>query len=254
MVQNTLDGRCRGGHSTVERAFYSMDSPGTVSLNAALNQLKTNWKKLQDVDRGRAIGKLHADGFSWRTLARELDCSESYLRQLDRAAQAPVADQLLARQGKISTRQLVRRARDAEKLRAAQEQQVLEEKRSKAAAQAAVEICNWFEECQLWPAHGENIIDEARRIFAANDANGALPKYTAPRDTPLDQIIERTRPKPPKADPEPFEVGSVGWYAEWLARWAFFAYPDAEVRDRALGLAYNAQVRGKPLGNVRKKK
>lgn len=231
-----------------------MDSPGTASSIAAVKQLKTNWKRLQDVDRGRAIGRIHADGFSWRALAREIGCSESYLRRLDRAAHAPVADQLLARQGKCSTRGLVRRARDAQKLRAAREQQVLEERRNKAAAQAAVEICNWLEECQLWPAHGENIIDEARRIFAANDANGTLPKYTAPGDTPLDQIIERTRPKPSKADPEPLEVGSVGWYAEWLARWAFFAYPDAEVRDRALGLAYNAQVRGEPLGKVRKKK
>lgn len=46
---------------------------------------------------------------SFRQLAKAVNCSDSYIRHLDMAAQAPPLGQALARQGKISTRELAKR-------------------------------------------------------------------------------------------------------------------------------------------------
>lgn len=59
----------------------------------------------------------------------------------------------LARQERISARELVRRARAAAKLRAAQDREAMDRKRTKAAEKAAKKITSWLEEeHNLWPA------------------------------------------------------------------------------------------------------
>lgn len=124
----------------------------------------------------------------------------------------------------------------------------MDRKRTKAAEKAAKKITSWLEEeHNLWPAHGENIVDEVRRIVAENEADGTLGKIRpAPEGTPLAVIIERTTPKP-QPGRQPLEVDSVGYYAEWLARWVFYAFPDPVVRDRALGIALDYEIRGIPV-------
>jgi hypothetical protein len=39
------------------------------------------------------------------------------------------------------------------------------------------------------------------------------------------------------------DTGSVAWYADWLARWAFFAMPDSPVRLKALTAALDKQIK-----------
>jgi hypothetical protein len=225
-------------------------SPNT-EIDPAIGRLQARWGQLNDMRRATAVHQLHEAGNSWRSLAEALGCSESLLRRLDRLAQAPASLLSLVEHDKISTREALRRVESEKKARAAEDQRALEQKRNKAAENAAAQIRHWLEEHTMWPVHRENILDETRRILATNEANGTLPKFTAPEGMPLVRIIECTRPNPPKADPEPIEVGSVAWYAEWLARWTFFAFPDAFVRDRALRIALNAQIRGEPLGKTR---
>jgi transposase-like protein len=220
---------------------------------SVLDDLKARWGDLKDVPRARAVHKIHEQGKSLRSLAKELNCSPSLLGRLDRLAQAPGNLLSLIEDGKISTREALRQAESEKKARAAEVQRALDQERNQAAENAAAVIRNWLEEQNLWPAHRENVLAETRMIVASNEANGTLPKITVPEGTPLAPIIERTRPLPAKADPEPTEVGSVAWYAVWLARWTFFAYPDAYVRDRAIGLALNAETRGDPLPKIRKK-
>src|SRR5215469_12696062 len=88
---------------------------------ATLAELRDQWHQLRDIDRALAVHKLHKAGTSLRALAKALGRSESLLRNLNLAAQAPVADRILARQGKISTRKLVRRAKQAQALCASTE-------------------------------------------------------------------------------------------------------------------------------------
>lgn len=77
---------------------------------ATIADLKDKWEQLKDVDRARAVHMIHKSGTSLRKLAKDLNCSPTLLRNLNLAAQATVLDLLLARKGKISTRELVRRA------------------------------------------------------------------------------------------------------------------------------------------------
>ncbi len=104
-------------------------------------------------------------------------------------------------------------------------------------------ICKWIETEGISGVYGENIVDETRRILAETEANGTLPKITAPRGVPIAEIIQRTRPKPSPPGVEPLEEGSVPWYADWLARWTFFAFPDSSVRHSALDRALDIQIR-----------
>lgn len=222
---------------TVDSAKISTPKTDAAGLSSKGKDLKAKWADLKDVDRASAVHDLHGQGVSFRKLAQQLPCSATQLRNLDKAARASPEDIALARKGEISTRKLVKRSIAAEKLRAAQQQEALAQKKMKAARKAAKMIWDWLEERQLFVTQSEVVIDEARRILAVGTANGNLPKVTAPKGMPLAEIIECTRPKPAKSDPEPLEVDSIGWYAEWLARWVFFGFPDAEIRDRALNIA-----------------
>jgi transposase-like protein len=89
-------------------------------LTAAVNQLKNDWDPLRDLDRARAVAKIKQSGISIRQIAKRLDRGESGLRHLLLALQAPAADLVAARQGKLSTNDLVRRAKAASACRSAQ--------------------------------------------------------------------------------------------------------------------------------------
>jgi hypothetical protein len=66
---------------------------------------------------------------------------------------------------------------------------------------------------------------------------------------PVAEIIERMRPAPIGAD-----ALEVAWYADWLARWTHFAFHDPVVRDRALSIALDRQIRGIPAPGKRGRK
>jgi len=212
-----------------------------VTDTASAADLQARWPTFKnDLDRALAIHVFHDAGTSLRELAKTLKCSPSLLRNLNQAAQATPEDQALARQGKISTRELVRRAKAAKARRAAKDREALDQKRMKEAQKGCKEICAWLEEEKLWPAHGENIVDEARRLLAAAEEDGKLPPHKAPPDKSLAEIIQRFRPPAFIND----EVGSVGWYADWLVRWAYFSMPDSSIRHKALNLALDKQIKG----------
>jgi len=94
--------------------------------------------------------------------------------------------------------------------------------------------------------HGEAIVEEARRILAMAEQCGKLPPHKAPPDTPVAEIIERMRP-PASINGD---AGSVSWYADWLARWAFFFMPDSTVRLKAIDLALDKQVKNEVIKPV----
>jgi hypothetical protein len=224
-----------------------MKVPPSADAAAALAELKNNWTGLKhDLDQAQAI--MLVKGISLREIAGELKCSESRLRNLLVAAEAPPVDLLRARKGLISTRELVRRSRAAKANRAAEDKGKSELERTKRVQKGCEVICNWLKEENQSGAHGEAIVEEARRILAEAERDGKLPKAPSPReDMPLEEIIRRCRP------PEfvNADVGYVGWYADWLARWAFFAFPSSVIRHQTLNLAWDVQVKWMPDRSAR---
>ena len=83
----------------------------TTSFSVA--DLQSQWHKLPDLDRARAVYEIKQSGVSTRQIALQLHLSESLLRHLLSALLAPREDRFLASQGKISTNELVRRHKAA---------------------------------------------------------------------------------------------------------------------------------------------
>jgi hypothetical protein len=165
--------------------------------------------------------------------------SEALLRHLLQALQAPPDDQLLARDGKISTQELVRRAKSAMAGHAAKLREIEERKRARASAAGCKAICKWLAAEGLSGAFGEQIIGEARRDLAEAEQSKRLPRDAAPAKMPVSQIIQHCRPAEQKSD----EISFVARFAQWLARWAFYSMPDSRVRFKAIELALENQCR-----------
>jgi hypothetical protein len=210
-----------------------------IENTAAIEELTSGWDQLKPVDQALEVHRMHEEGTSFRSLAKHLNCSESLLRQLNLAAQAPTSDLVLARQGKISIRELVRRYEVARKQRQEEERQARDRDRAKQAEKAAAVIRAWLRKEELGTAAGEAIVDETRRAFFIAAQEDDLPKFAPPPPgTPIQEIIEWMRPKPdPESEP-------VTWYARWLARWTFYVFPDEWVRDKALDTALDGEIRG----------
>src|ERR1035437_10183374 len=84
-----------------------------TDISPAVAKLQSGWHPPPDLDRARAVHAIKQSGVSTRQIALQLHVSESLLRHLLQALQAPIEDRYLAHQGKISTNELVRRARAA---------------------------------------------------------------------------------------------------------------------------------------------
>jgi len=218
-----------------------METPDQTGNTAAITDLRDRWDQLKDVDRAAAVHKIYRDGTSLRSLAKVLNRSESLLRHLNRAAQASLPDRILARNRKISTRELARRGEAAIAFQADTNRQALERERKKASEEICTAICEWLTKEGIPESHGEAIIEEARRLLASAEASRQLPAVAPPGEgTPLPQIIEPLRPKR-AAD---HTILDVSWYAEWLVRWVYFVLPDSMSRHQALGGALDKQIRG----------
>jgi hypothetical protein len=203
----------------------------------SISDLQAKWSKLPNLDRALAVHAIHKAGTSFRELAKALDCSESLLRHLDQAAQAPRVDLLLARKGTVSIRELVRRSKAASLKRSASQRGELEAKRAKEAATGCRLICKWLEEEGLKKGYGEAIILEARRMLAEADHKVKFPKHPAPPGIKPAEIIRLAAPSQALRD----TLDLTTLYAAWLARWACYAFPDVWVRDQALHLALGEQ-------------
>jgi transposase-like protein len=210
-----------------------------ANTHSAVADLHKNWATLNILDRARAVDAIHQTGTSLRQLAKSLGCAESLLRHLLQALQASPQDQELARYGKLSINELVRRSKAVQARQAAKDREELEIKRTQVAQRVCEDICNWLEENGINGIYGEQIVDEARRLLVMAEQDGKLPPYKTPPNTPLAEIIQRVEPHLFRNS----DISVVGWFAAWLARWTYFAMPDSLVRDRALNLALDKQIR-----------
>jgi len=210
-----------------------------TSPSSAIAELQSTWHTLHDLDRGRAVYAIHQDGTRLRELARELNCSESLLRRLLKAIEAPVEDCLLARQRKISTNELVRRAEAAEICRTSKKHEEQELEGTQAAARGSKAICAWLVKEQVSGGFGEQILCESQRKLAEAEQNNRFPLGAAPANMPVEEIIRMCKPAGPTTD----AVDLVARFAYWLALWAYYVITDSNVRYRAFELALNAQFK-----------
>ena len=205
--------------------------------SSAISALQTRWESLHDLDRAQAVRAIRLSGTSLNKLATALGCSPSLLRHLLDALDAPKADQLLARNGKLTTNQLVRSAKAAKAAQKAKEGEALALKRAQASIRGCKEICDWLTRESLPGSYGEQIICEAQRELANAEQNGKLPPGAAPAAMPVTEIIQRCRPAELKTD----AILPIAWFAHWLALWAFYLMPDSSVRYRAFESALEKQ-------------
>ena len=84
----------------------------------------------------------------------------------------------------------------------------------------------------------EAIVKEVQRKFLIMKEAGLHSSAVAPPGTPVSKIIERA--KPPAFDDS---IDIVAWFAQWLCKWSFFAFPDEEIRNAALDLAKGMQAK-----------
>jgi hypothetical protein len=155
------------------------------------------------------------------------------------AIQAPVGDQLLARQGTISTSELIRRGRAAGIRHTANQHEALEFERAQAAVRGSKTICDWLAKERVSGGYGEQILCEAQRQLADAEQTNRFPPGAAPADMPVDAIIRMCMPAGPATDAD----NLVARLAYWLALWTYFAITDSYVRYRAFEFALNAQFK-----------
>jgi len=209
----------------------------TTVSSVAISDLQSKWHTLHDLDRASAVFTIYQAGASIRQLAKTLNCSESLLRHLLAILKALPEDRYLARQYRISTNELVRRARTAGIRRSSMHREARAFERAQAARHGSKMICDWLADEGISSSYGEQIVDEARRLFAQAEQTGKFPPGAAPADMPTREIIQRCRPAELKSD----SISFIARYAWWLALWTFHAFIDSWVRDRALDLALERQ-------------
>jgi hypothetical protein len=199
-----------------------------------LEQLRSEWINLHDLDRAKAVRVIHEAGPSIRQIAGQLHKPESSLRRLLVALDAPIEDRFLARKGRLTTTELVRRSRAAGRARAAKNNEELKLERERQTLHAADLICNWLAEKHMNGPNREKMVENVRLKLRGILPAELLPTIQAGPDTPIDQIIEQTKPPELK---EEYGIDIAGWLAEWLYNWTFYAFRDEVVRDNALDLA-----------------
>ena len=207
-----------------------------MTNTSSITQLQSDWFKFSDLDRASAVQSIKQSGISTRKIAAQLHLSEPLLRHLLKALQAPACDQVLARQGKISTNELIRRAKAG--LRPAKHHETLTIDRDRETRIAAGLISDWLLQTPLFGPAREMIVKEVQRKFLMMKEAGLHPSAVAPPDMPVSQIIART--KPPAFDDS---IDIVAWFAQWLCKWSFYAFLDEEIRDAALDLAKGMQAK-----------
>jgi len=84
----------------------------------------------------------------------------------------------------------------------------------------------------------EQTLDDANHIFVDAEHDGKLPPDKAPEGMSVEDIIVRCRPKNLCDDTGDVYDGQIPRerYALWLYRWAYYAFPDTELRHEALRL------------------
>jgi hypothetical protein len=174
-------------------------------------------------------------GLSNRFIAAQIGCPESLLRRLLKALNAPAADIAAARQGKISTNELIRRAEDAARRKQKKQLENREAERQQKVIEATKAIRAWLKQVHLDGTYGENVALEARSLLITGCESGRLPPANQNVQHTAAEWIEMCRPKAPAGD----DIHPIAWHAYWLALWSFYYSRDPHIAIDALAKIAN---------------
>jgi len=208
-----------------------------MNYPSPLAKLKADWPSLHDLDRATAVRSLNKSGMSVRKIASNLKVSESLLRHLVIALDASAEDRVLARQGKISTNELVKRSKVAKQRRADKIREETTNKQEDQAQTACAQICRWLVSERIFGGNAEQVIDEVRLHLFWAESQGRLNQPMKKPNASVFRIIELSKPKFSMDE----NAGFITWYAAWLYRWTVWSFVDPLVRDKALDLALQRQ-------------
>lgn len=209
-------------------------------LFQARADLQAGWQTLHDVDKAKLISQILDAGMSGRTLAKSLGKSEGLIRHLAIANDAPPADKRLALDHELSTAELVRRVRDRRDRDQRWAQELAAARNVKTIAQATDEIATWLLE-RLGRPYAEQVVEEARFLLANAEATGKFPKGKAPAGMTFAETMDRCLQSIKPSD----DVDQISRYAYCLAVGCYYAFPDSNLRSRALDHALTRVIRGR---------
>lgn len=231
LVRNAGVGRhAFGNMSAGISSKVKTSKPAEQDLSLAIPHLKSRWMQLPGADRARAVAAIRRTGVSIRQIARDLGVSESNLRHLLKTLNASTDDQDLARQGKISTNELVRRGQTAKARPEEPPPEVVKTQRAVSDREGADLICNWILQEDTYRLNRKLIIEGVTDKLGRFQWAGWRPPVFKRRGLTHAQIIELSRPVDKTMRDLPIEA----FYEKWLLIWACAAIPDFEVRDAAL--------------------
>jgi hypothetical protein len=213
-----------------------------TDTRSAVANLQSRWHAIHDLDRAQAIKSIYQSGMTLRELAALLNWSPSLLTRLLQAAQAPFEDLVLARQGALSTRALVRAAKTVGIRRTALHREAIAFERERAALQESKSILNWLAEREVAQADREQVIEKARLYLSPSERTGQLPPGAMPAGMPADKTVRMCWPTQPGLT----EVGLFSGLAGQLALWALAGISDLQIGQRAFELADDAVTSSQP--------
>ena len=117
-----------------------------TNSSQVIAQLQSQWRGLHDLDRAHAIKSIRRLGVPLQDLAAKLNYSSSLLSYLLRAAKAPLEDLAAARRGELSTRALVRRARETARKRDPFDREAVAFEIAQTTQEAHLLIVKWLED------------------------------------------------------------------------------------------------------------
>ena len=198
-----------------------------------VDDLRSRWHTLCDLDRAQAVQTLQEAGVSLREIAAQLNCSRSLLSRLLRASKAPSEDLASARQFPISTRELARRAGTAGTRGSTRHHEATSFELERAAVQGSRTILSWLDEEEVAVVDREQIMELARVHMTNTDKAARNEQEDMLQNMSFDEADRQSRLGQTVTD----RHKSIPWSALRLAFWILRRIPDGRARARAFDLA-----------------
>jgi DNA-binding transcriptional MerR regulator len=208
---------------------------------ALVTDLKARWYSLHDLDRAQAVRVIHQLGVSLRELARHLNCSPSLLSHLLQAGQASIADCILARQGALSTRALVRNARTEGTRRTASGHEEVTYEMERAAHKHSRAILRWLGDEDVLDVDQEQVIDQAGISIPMAKQPGQVQRNSMVAVVSTDDTARSCWP----VEPGLSKARLLAGHAQRLAARTVLGIPDDRIRQRAFELARDKLAGGR---------
>ena len=197
-----------------------------------IDLLKSQWKNLNNIERGKRLIDLIGRGCSPRGLKPKLNVSATTIRRYCTLARLPEDEQAALRAGETQRKALARKAaRDRSRER---NERIAEERKSGALsgelAKIIIDFLRTADPLGKEPMWDTSIINlmTATREYSRNTFGLCPSPIRLPQRLSLIDLYQLTRPR---RDPSDFEIA---YQAHWLATILVSLAPEEEIRETAM--------------------